>query len=215
MKDILLFPFNGNAKEAISVIRDINKPKNTWNILGFIDDDKKTHGKFFADIQVLGGRECFQIFSAASVLAVPGRPENFQQRPDLICSLPVTKERFATIIHPSVTVGVACEIGYNSLLMSHVVLTANVTIGNNVVILANSVIAHDSIINDYTLLGATVSISGGVRVEENCYIGSGAKIIQETTIGKQALVGLGAVVISDIAPGEVVAGNPARRIKTT
>ena len=213
MKKLLLFPFNGNAREAASVVEAINRQHETWQLLGFIDDDPKKHGLHFGDYPVLGGREHLQRNEDTFVLAVPGRPESFLQRQALIASLKVEPERFASIIHPSASIGIGCTVGGNTLLMANIVLTANVSVGRSVVILPNTVIAHDSTLGDYCLVGANVSVSGGVTVGENCYVGSGARIIQETTIGERALIGLGAVVINNVAAGSVVAGNPARIIK--
>lgn len=47
-------------------------------------------------------------------------------------------------------------------------------------------------------------------VESRASIGSGAIVLGGLTIGAGALVGAGAVVTRDVAPGEVVAGVPAR-----
>ena len=48
------------------------------------------------------------------------------------------------------------------------------------------------------------------RIERRASIGSGAIVLGGVTIGAGALVGAGAVVTRDVAPGEVVAGVPAR-----
>jgi acetyltransferase-like isoleucine patch superfamily enzyme len=47
-------------------------------------------------------------------------------------------------------------------------------------------------------------------VEDGASIGSGATILGGVRIGADALVGAGAVVTRDVAPGETVVGNPAR-----
>ncbi len=213
MKQLILFPFNGNAKEAASVIEGINTVKPEWELLGFIDDSPGHAGKKFGPYPVLGSREVMPHFTEALVLAVPGRPENFRERAALIHSLQIPPARFATVIHPSVAIGLETTVGYNTLIMNNSVLTAQVTIGNHVVILPNTVIAHDSRIGDYCLLGSNISISGGVTVAENCYIGSGSKIIQEIRIGEKTLVGLGSVVLHDLPARAVFAGNPARMLK--
>jgi acetyltransferase-like isoleucine patch superfamily enzyme len=49
-----------------------------------------------------------------------------------------------------------------------------------------------------------------VRVRSGASIGSGAVVLGGVTIGEGAVVGAGAVVTRDVAPGEVVAGVPAR-----
>jgi len=213
IKKLLLFPFNGNAREAASVVEAINRQQETWQLLGFIDDDPKKQGLRFGDYSVLGGREHLERDKDTFVLAVPGRPETFRQRQALIASLNMAPERFVSIIHPTASIGIDCTVGGNTLLMANVVLTANVSVGQSVVILPNTVIAHDSTLGDYCLVGASVSVSGGVTVGKNCYLGSGARIIQEASIGERSLIGLGAVVINNVAAGSVMAGNPARIIR--
>ena len=47
------------------------------------------------------------------------------------------------------------------------------------------------------------------------FIGAGAIILPGVTIGKKTIVGAGAVVSKSIAPGSVVAGNPAHVIGNT
>jgi acetyltransferase-like isoleucine patch superfamily enzyme len=47
-------------------------------------------------------------------------------------------------------------------------------------------------------------------VERGASLGSGAVVLGGLTIGAGALVGAGAVVTRDVAPGETVAGSPAR-----
>lgn len=213
MKKILLFPFNGNAREAISIINDSNTFRQEWEIIGFIDDDPHKINLQFGPFKVIGNRERIKYYPDSLVLAVPGRPENYLQRDAIIKSLGLQQKRFATIIHPSVSVGSECTIGSNCLLMQNVVLTAGVTLGNDIIILPNTVIAHETSIGDYTLIGSNVTLSGSVKVEKQCYIGSGAKCLQEITIGEKSLVGLGSVVIKDVPAGSVVAGNPAKIIR--
>lgn len=49
-------------------------------------------------------------------------------------------------------------------------------------------------------------------VKRGASIGSGAVILCNVTIGERALIGAGAVVTKDVAPGTTVAGIPARRL---
>jgi acetyltransferase-like isoleucine patch superfamily enzyme len=53
---------------------------------------------------------------------------------------------------------------------------------------------------------------GGVVVDDRVSIGAGAVLLPGVTIGAGALVGAGAVVTRSVEAGDVVAGNPARRI---
>lgn len=53
-----------------------------------------------------------------------------------------------------------------------------------------------------------------VRIEDHAWIGLGAVIMKGVTIGHHAVVAAHAVVTRDVPPHGVVAGNPARLIKT-
>jgi acetyltransferase-like isoleucine patch superfamily enzyme len=53
----------------------------------------------------------------------------------------------------------------------------------------------------------------GVTVGDGAALGAGAVLLPGVTVGKGALVGAGAVVTRSVAPGSVVAGNPARPLE--
>ncbi len=51
-----------------------------------------------------------------------------------------------------------------------------------------------------------------VRIEDNVWIGRRAMIFPGVTVGRGSIISAGSVVMSDVAPYTIVAGNPARRI---
>ncbi len=215
MRDLLLFPFGGNARESLLTILAQNRAEPTWNLLGFIDDDESLFGKEYCGIKVLGGTRILTDFPTAQILAVPGSPENFLERHKIIDRLGLPEDRFATIIDPSTRVAPDSKIGKNTVLMANVIISCSVVIGNHCVVLPNTVVSHDSRIGDYSLIGSNVTISGYCRIGRACYIGSGTRIKDHLTIGSQCLVGLGSCVIRDVPDGTVVAGNPARYLRET
>jgi len=56
--------------------------------------------------------------------------------------------------------------------------------------------------------------SKGIRIEDSSWIGMRAIILKGVTIGANSIVGAGSVVTKDVPPNVIVAGNPARIIKT-
>jgi len=54
---------------------------------------------------------------------------------------------------------------------------------------------------------------GGVIIEDLAKIGANSTILPGVRIGKGSLIGAGSVVVHDVPPDEVYAGNPARFIK--
>lgn len=53
----------------------------------------------------------------------------------------------------------------------------------------------------------------GIVVEEDVWIGSGAKVLDGVTIGKGSVIAAGAVVTSDVPPMTIIGGVPARVVK--
>lgn len=53
-----------------------------------------------------------------------------------------------------------------------------------------------------------------VRIEENVWIGDSAIVCKGVTVGKNSIVGAGAVVTKTIPPNTISAGNPAKIVKT-
>ena len=203
MQDIYLFPYNGNAIEALDCISE------EYNVLGFIDDNVEKQKSTYHGIPVFD-KSVLQSNKQAKVLAVPGSPTSYKERKSIIDELHIEEDRFVTIIHPNAQVSKYATIGKNTLIMSGVVITSNAVIGNNVCILPNSVIHHDSKIGDYCLIGSNVSIAGNTKIEANCYIGTGVSIINGVTIGEGTLIGIGSNVIQSIPKNSKAVGNPAK-----
>lgn len=55
---------------------------------------------------------------------------------------------------------------------------------------------------------------GPIHVEDDAWIGAGAIILPGITIGRGAIVGAGAVVLRDVPPYTIVAGVPARVLRS-
>lgn len=203
MKNLIIFPYNGNGLEALDCIGD------EFEVVGFIDDQIEKQGKQ-SDGFVVFPRNILEKENDLFVIAVPGSPTSFLQRRKVIENLRIRENRFATIIHPSARISRRAKIGKNVLIMAGVVITGNAVIGDHVCVLPNTVIHHDSIVGDYSLIGSNVTVAGYVKMGQNCYVGSGTSIINGIEIGEQVLVGLGSNVIRSIPACSKVAGNPAR-----
>jgi acetyltransferase-like isoleucine patch superfamily enzyme len=54
----------------------------------------------------------------------------------------------------------------------------------------------------------------GVVIEDDCWLGAGAIVVDGVRIGRGSVVGAGAVVTRDVEPYSVVVGVPARKVAT-
>lgn len=71
-------------------------------------------------------------------------------------------------------------------------------------------VAHNVTIHKKAMVIAHAELSGGVVVGEQAWIAPRACVREQITIGRKAVVGLGAVVVRNVADEETVAGNPAK-----
>jgi maltose O-acetyltransferase len=104
-------------------------------------------------------------------------------------------------------------VGDNSRLNGvHIYSGESVIIGKNVRIAPYTIILdsdfHD--LNNHFADGATAPIV----IHDNVWIATRATLLKGVTIGEGAVVATGAVVTRDVEPYTVVAGVPARKIKT-
>lgn len=137
-----------------------------------------------------------------------------------------------------VTIGRNFSLGRNSIIECTGVLRElgeYLTIGEHVGIAANAFIAVRGPvkIGSNTIFGPGVAIHAenhvlenmdvpirlqgtsriGVTIEEDCWIGSNAIILDGVTIGKGTVVAAGAVITKDVLPYSIVGGVPARIIQ--
>jgi serine acetyltransferase len=85
------------------------------------------------------------------------------------------------------------------------VLNKNVVIGNKVTLKQNTTIG-----NKESLTGEDL---GSPIIEDNVTVGPNSVIIGPIVIGKNAIIGAGSVVVKDVPPNGIVAGNPAKLVK--
>jgi len=206
----------GTAADALSIVDDLNSCRGQQYLVdALLDDDAARHGTLLAGIRIAGSTRRAVDLEGTGLINTLGSPRNPAIRERITHDLGLARERFISLIHPSVAVSRSARLGRGVILYPNVVIMANVTIGDQVIVLSGSVVNHDCTIGDFVTIASGANISGNVRIGPASYIGSGSAIIQNAVVGDHAIVGMGSVVLHDVAPGSVVAGNPAAPIRRT
>jgi acetyltransferase-like isoleucine patch superfamily enzyme len=87
------------------------------------------------------------------------------------------------------------------------------TIGDRAALAQRVLIVLSSHANNSRIAAFTPPVVGRVEIGQDAWIGAGAILLPNVTIGAGAIVAAGSIVTKDVAPGMLVAGNPAREIR--
>jgi len=128
-----------------------------------------------------------------------------------------------------------CEIGDNTKIGAFVEIQKNARVGKDCKISSHTFICEGVTIEDEVFVGHSVTFindsyprataNGALQTEADwvveptlvrrgASIGSGATILANVTIGENAIVGAGSVVTRDVPRDTIVAGDPARPLRS-
>lgn len=201
---LLLVGASGLAREVLAA--------GITGVVGILDDNTELHGTDIAGVPVLGsiadavGRGEDLLVCVGSGVARRNIVRRFRR-------FGVSDDRYGTYVARSARVGRTSEVGRGSILLDHVVVTADARIGQHVVIMPNCTITHDDVLEDFTTLAAGVALGGSVHIREAAYIGMNAAVRQGLSVGTESTVGMGAVVLTDVPDEQTWAGVPARELE--
>jgi len=129
-----------------------------------------------------------------------------------------------------------CSIGDNTKIGTFVEIQKGASVGRNCKISSHTFICEGVTIEDDVFIGHNVTFindmyprstteGGALQTEadwkviptfirKGASVGSSATILAGVTVGAGAIVGAGAVVTKDVPPWTIVAGNPAKILRT-
>jgi acetyltransferase-like isoleucine patch superfamily enzyme len=148
--------------------------------------------------------------------------------PDVRLGLGVTLSKFINLY--------GCEVGDHTKIGAFVEIQKNAKIGRNCKVSSHTFICEGVTIEDNVFVGHGVTFtndsyprattpSGNLQTEKDwkveptvvkagASIGSGSTILSNITIGENALIGAGSVVTHNVPANTIVAGNPARVLRS-
>lgn len=116
-----------------------------------------------------------------------------------------------TLIHPKATISSSSSIGNGVIIQAGALIWTKSKIDDDVIISPNAAISHHSRIGGGVLISMLSSVGSFVNVGKEAFIGMGATIMTGVnSIGSNAIVGAGAVVIRNVEENDTVVGVPAK-----
>ncbi|OGV62315.1 MAG: hypothetical protein A2498_00215 [Lentisphaerae bacterium RIFOXYC12_FULL_60_16] len=203
MQDLIILGTGIHAAEMADIVDRINCQSPTWRLLGHVAHPKaQPSGEFFGR-PVLGHLDCLDAYPGARVVADNEFPRDIQ----------VDASRWTTLVDPSCFVHTSAQLGPGTVLYPGCFVGARARLGFRFFSLSQSTINHDDVTGDHVVCASGVLLAGVVTVGDYVYLGQGCTVRQFLKLGRNCLIGMGAVVVRDVEPDAVMAGNPARKMK--
>ena len=188
----------------------INKSK--YDILGFIDSDKKKIGKKINGFKVLGtDKYLFSLSSQKVSLALC--LGNIKTRKDFLKKINKKNFHFPIIIDKNLREFENTKIGAGTIILGSTIISNNTNIGNFCVIGTNTNILHDVKVGDHCIIGGGSIIGANVILKKEIFVGVGATFAsKKITVSENCYICSGSVVLNNLPKNCKVIGNPARII---
>ncbi len=203
----VIYGAGGHAREMRDVVDACIADGAAWELAGWVSDHAVA-GEALDGLPVApwdAWRE-----HRPHVLIAIGTP---QVRRRVAQQLSVDGVAFPAVVHPGVHRGRRVTIGTGVQAAAGCALTADVVVGDFVLLNRGVQVSHDDVIGPYVTLNPLVSLSGNVHVGEGANFGTGVVAIPGVRVGAWSVVGAGTVLIRDVADNAVVVGNPGREVK--
>ena len=213
MKKLIIIGASAVGREVLWAVQRINNVIPTWDVVGFVDDNKALVGKHIADKPVLGGCERLSEYSDSWFICAINSPKARRSVVKKVREM-IPEARFAKIVDPSVILADSVQVGEGTIVYVNSFASVDAVIGRHNIINYNCTVGHDVVLDDFVSLNPAVNIAGCVHVGCETEVGTGVQIIQGRNVGEGSVIGAGAVVVRDIPDNCTAVGVPARVIKT-
>lgn len=209
---IIIWGGTGNFKVLCELL------DNSYEIIGYFDRNSNI-SKCYHGIPYLGNMDSFEswIKSCENITELffinsmgPGLGKERLEMHQYLLGYGLKP---ITAIHSNAFVAPSAKIGVGSQVYAQSAICVDAVIGKCCIINTSASVDHECVLDDGVSVGPGARLAGLVQVGKYADIYTGAIVLPRVTIGEGAVVGAGAVVLRDIEPYIVVAGNPAKIIK--
>ena len=176
--------------------------------------------------RIVAFHEPDEVHEPRELLGVPVRPQsafnprehravvgigNPAVRQKVVSELP-TDTIFETLIHPTVVMSSWVDVGAGSIICAGCVLTCQISIGAHCHINLNTTVGHDCTFGDFCTVAPGTNISGNCEFGTRVDVGTQASFRQGVRVCDDAVIGMGTVVVKNIAEAGTYVGVPAKKV---
>lgn len=210
MKDIAIFGAGGFGREVACLINRINeKSPNTWNFIGFFDDDNEIWGTKNEYGKVLGGMDALnQWDKPLSIVVSIGKPQTVKTIVGKIVNPLID---FPNVLAPDTILmdPDSFHYGRGNLFCTGCLVSCNATIGDFNTFNDFVSIGHDTVIGNYNAFMTATRVSGIVTIGDCNFFGVNSCMVQGVKVGNNTIVAAGSALMRRTKDGYTYIGVPA------
>jgi UDP-N-acetylbacillosamine N-acetyltransferase len=196
------------------VVLDAVRQQGLHEVVAFLDETGHTGADFHrSGVQIIRRRDDMRHLHAAGIRGIVIAIGDEGKRTELAAAAVKVGFELCTIVHPSAVICSDVQIGAGAVIFAGAVVQTGSEIGANVIINTCASIDHDCRIGHGAQLAPRATLGGRVKVSDLTFIGIGATVINGIEIGRNCVIGAGAVVVRDIPDHSVAYGVPARVVR--
>ena len=212
MKDIAIFGAGGFGREIACLINRINKQEpNTWNLIGFFDDDENLKGAWNEYGNVIGGMDALNHWDKPLCLVIAiGNPEVLEKIVGKIQNQNIT---YPNLIDPNVEFmdREKVEMGQGNVICMRSTISTNVKFGSFNLLNVAVGVGHDACFGRYNVVMPNVNISGGVEIGSSNLFGVKSTVLQYLKVGDRVKIGACSLLMRNAKSDNLYFGIPAER----
>ena len=218
---------NYNLTDPYEIAKFIKESKKSTPVKVYINGN--LDGVNLENIEVYGSNNCYVLYGESEkisdvILNNKDRIKNFRVENDRRNSAIPMLDLLAidARIEPGAIIRDKVIIGKNAVIMMGAVINIGAEIGEGSMVDMNAVIGARGKIGKRVHLGAGAVVAGVLEppskspceIGDDVMIGANSVILEGVKIGNGSVVAAGSVVVDDVPAGVVVAGSPAKIVKS-
>lgn len=185
-----------------------NHLTESFDFIGFLDDDINKQGQIIAGIPVLGNLDKLPEFISQNIAVAWGIA--FPKiKANLVSRFQSIEADFPTFVSKSAWISNQVTLGKGCIIYPGCAINYETVIGDFVVMNMNCAIGHNAVIDSFTSFAPGVNLGGYTQIGEITEMGIGSSTKQFIKIGNECVIGGQSMVVKDVGDGIKVKGVPA------
>ena len=217
MQKVIIIGGVGNGSVIAQAIKDANlRGNNDLDVMGYFSD-RITPGELIEGLPVIANtnKENIELFSQKGYkfIFTVYRIDGQEERLGLFEDLELSNKNLATFVHPTAYIAPDVTIEAGVVIMPYVMISSNARIGLGSLIMTGATIGHNTSIGMYNHIASQAVVGGYIKTDIGVHFGLNCTVREHLSIGRNATVGMGAVLTKNVKDKEIWVGNPAKLLR--